>query len=127
MKNLYRTTPSDSLVLNAVRSVGLDDLNDVRWFDESFFNPDSLLVAQVLAELEVVMFPCFYREYVQRPEPLTHPQYICLVRQLLKSRHMRLDRKDKKFDKGAKIRPSYRISLESIPGVVETATVSLSA
>lgn len=123
MKRLYRYDPPDDLVLKAAQSVGLFSLTDSKWFDETFWN--AALSDEVLGGLQDVYYPCFYREYCTR-DGMSFSRYMTCVRQLLRSKHIRLERKDKLIplgDQTYRIIPKYRISLESLP-VAATVEVS---
>ena len=91
-RSLYKREPSEELVLKAVQSLGLQDLQDTKWVDETALNP--ILMLEVLDELRSLMFPCMVKQFLDRPEP-TYKSYFTVVRQLIKHKGRNFKRREK--------------------------------
>ena len=91
-KNLFRTPPSEELLQLVCDSIGINDLNDTRWFDETYLDEEDQ--QEVLREMERLYYPVHHKTYVLK-EDFKYRDYITIVRQLLRSRGRKLRRKDK--------------------------------
>lgn len=125
MKDLYRSPPPYALAEKAARSLGLFNLQDVKWFEPSFF--DAHQATQVLEEILLYYYPCFAKQYVLQKEDMKYAEYLTICRQLFRFHGIQLERKEKCVRLGNaqfQIVPKYRIKLECITNTLE---VSLSA
>lgn len=124
MKQLYRSPPPYALAEQAARSLGLFNLQDVKWFDPSFYSPTE--ASLVLDEIIPYYFPCFARAYANK-EQMTFPKYMTVCRQLFRYHGIQLDRKDKCIGLGEstyQIVPKYRIKLECLTNVNQEVSLS---
>lgn len=124
MKQLYRSSPPYALAEKAARSLGLFNLQDVKWFDASFFSP--LPANEVLREVVQYYYPCFAKQYVGKDE-MVFQDYMTVCRQLFRYHGIQLDRKDKCVALGNstfQIVPKYRIKLECVKDVSQVVSLS---
>ena len=94
----FSVPPTEKVILEAVQSLGFNDLSDIRCVDSSMINPT--LMEQVKDALRVHYFPCVAKMYLDKPD-FTYVDYITIVRQLLRQRGMKLIRREgcEKVDK----------------------------
>ena len=92
MKKYFRKMPTDELVLKAVRSLGFDSLNDIKWVEESFLNGEQML--DVLLEIRQYYIPCHAKVYLDKDD-FNYSDYICIVRQLLRCKGSTFERRER--------------------------------
>lgn len=91
-RSIFKQPPTDILILKAVRSLGITNLTDTKIVDESALNP--ILMQEVLEELRGIYYPCMIKTFLER-DSFEYKNYICIVRQLLKTRKRNLLRREK--------------------------------
>lgn len=91
-RSLYKCEPSQDLLLKAVQSLGLQDLDDTKWVDETALNP--VLMMEVLDDLRSIMYPCMVKQFLDRQEQ-NYKSYFTVVRQLVKHKGRNFKRREK--------------------------------
>ena len=91
-RSLYKTSPSEHLLQKAVQSIGLQNMHDTKWIDETALNPE--LMIEVIEELRLIMYPCMVKQFLDRQEH-DYKSYFTLVRQLIKHKGRNFNRREK--------------------------------
>ena len=92
MKKYFRKPIPNELVLKAVRSLGLQNMTDTNWIEESYLIPE--LMMEVIEEVRPFYFPCWAETYLDKDE-FSYSDYLCIVRQLLRTKDTTFVRREK--------------------------------
>ena len=109
MKKYFRRQPPAELVVKAIQSLGFDSMLDTKWIEEDYLVPDQML--QVLEEVAPYYIPCWRRTFLEKEE-FGYSDYVCIVRQLLRTQDGSFVRKDKmkRLEKNVvRYVPQYRL------------------
>ena len=120
-RTVFRTRPSDELVNQSLRALGISGLDGTEEVGE--IHMDGALVAAVIEGLRGVYFPCMFKRYVK--DDMTYKDYLVIVRQLLKTRNRIFRRREKCFKIGEKTY-QYLPYYSLVPGTRQDFTTPLS-
>ena len=120
---LFHTEPSRHLTNKALKSLGLQNLDDFQFIDPGQVNPE--IMVEVIEEMRGLMFPCHVLTYIDR-ENFSVRHYLLLVKQLIRPYNRCFIRKEmalqlNKHDKTYKYTTYYALR----PKVPETDSAVL--
>ena len=94
MTKIFRVDPPDELILKLLSFVGVNSLEDYHWWPKIVLNPFEKVESEskeLLHELEKYYYP-HKSFYINRK--LTPTSFIQIIRQVLKSKNIRLESKE---------------------------------